>query len=216
MSEFWFIADCHFGHGNIIKFCRRTEFMSEEEVGWLDTRKDKWWVSQDTIDRHDQAILDNINSVVHPQDQLFVIGDFCMDGYERARHYRNRIRCRNVTLVRGNHDRRGVERAFNRVMDQGLIEANGQVIFLNHYPMRSWDRSFYGAWSLYGHVHDRLTWEDKAKPWTLTKDVGVDADPKYKPESLTDLRAYMAPRMELFFERKKRLLEGDSAAADVT
>ena len=29
--NYWWSADPHFGHGNIIKYCGRTIFMSEEE-----------------------------------------------------------------------------------------------------------------------------------------------------------------------------------------
>src|SRR5262249_42976067 len=80
-------------------------------------------------------------------------------------------------------------------------------IWVNHYPMRSWDKSFHGSWQLYGHVHGRLRREDEAQPHLLTRDVGVDAC-EYRPVSFEELRAYMAPRVEAFRRRKAGLSQG--------
>jgi calcineurin-like phosphoesterase family protein len=69
------------------------------------------------------------------------------------------MRCRNVHLVWGNHDHRSIRPVFKEVLEQGMIEVEGQPVWLNHYPMRSWDRKTRGSWHLYGHVHGRLAAE---------------------------------------------------------
>lgn len=76
-----------------------------------------------------------------------------------------------------------------------MISVQGQDIWLNHYPMRSWHKSGRGSWHLYGHVHGRLNKEDETQPWRLTRDVGVDAC-QYQPVSFQQMREYMAPRVE--------------------
>ena len=53
--ETFFIADCHFGHKNIIKYCDRP-YSSVEEM--------------------DETILNNINKTVFPSDTLYILGDF--------------------------------------------------------------------------------------------------------------------------------------------
>jgi calcineurin-like phosphoesterase family protein len=90
-----------------------------------------------------------------------------------------------------------------------MIQVDGQDIWLNHYPMRSWNRSFHGSWHLYGHVHGRFSAEDAANGWMLTKDVGVDAC-GYRPLSFEALRDYMAPRINKNSEYRRAVLRGES------
>ena len=82
-----------------------------------------------------------------------------------------------------------------------MVRVADQDVWLNHYPMRSWDGKSHGSWHLYGHVHGRLAAEDAAHPWMLTRDVGVDAC-DYRPVSFTELAAFMAPRVEAFRQRQ--------------
>jgi calcineurin-like phosphoesterase family protein len=135
---------------------------------------------------------------------LWLLGDFCWGKLAEATSYRNRILCRNVHLVWGNHDHHSIRPLFGEAIEQGMIEVEGQAIWLNHYPMRSWNRSFHGSWHFYGHVHGRLSAEDARNDSTLTKDVGVDAC-SYRPWSFAELREYMAPRVVKFNERKAAL-----------
>jgi len=199
----WFTADLHLGHGNIIKHCARP-FLSADEAAMLVAKNDNnWRVSNKTVHRHDEALLEAINVRVKETDQLWILGDFCMGGLETARTYRDRICCRHVGLVWGNHDRRILERLFSQTMEQGLITVHGQGIWLNHYPMRSWRNSYHGTWHLYGHAHGRLVDEDNAQPWRLTMDVGVDAM-GYEPISFDQIHSYMMPRVAAFEEYKAR------------
>jgi calcineurin-like phosphoesterase family protein len=203
----WFTADLHLGHGNIIKYCQRP-FMTPKETEQVRINpRGKLRLCEETVRRHDDALLEAINSRVAEDDILWVVGDFCWGPLEQAVRYRDRIRCRNVHLVWGNHDHRSIRPIFRDVLEQGMIRVEGQEIWLNHYPMRSWNKAFHGSWHLYGHVHGQLTAEDKANDSTLVKDVGVDAC-DYRPWSFEDLQAYMAPRIKKFLARKAGFLEG--------
>ena len=209
MANVWFTADLHLGHGNIIRYCLRPYLSSAERERALKDPRGKWRVSERTLRRHDDALLDGINAAVQTRDTLWILGDFCWGGIEMARQYLGCIRCQNVNLVWGNHDHHSVRPLFGQVIHQGMVSVGGQNIWLNHYPMRSWNKSFHGSWHLYGHVHGRLAKEDEGKPWMLTRDVGVDAC-NYQPVDFESLRAYMAPRMEAFRQRKSELAAGDN------
>ncbi len=199
----WFVADWHLNHGNIIKYCRRYEFMSSTErelVEMADAgviRSGEVRISSETTARMTRAILDNTNAVVNPGDRLTIIGDVLFAPKEKmvalTKQYRAAIKKGvEVRVVYGNHDNREVIAAhfadkFVRhdsesdqeykdrckyhgmapnqplVFDQLLVRVDQQKIFLNHYPMRSWDCAHHGAWNLYGHVHDLYGYEDNGK-----------------------------------------------------
>jgi len=197
MPNNWFTADLHLGHGNIIKYCQRPFLSDEERAQAAVDLSGSWSVSQATIRRHDAALLDAINAVVQSEDTLWILGDFCSGKIEEVQRYRSRIVCINVYLVWGNHDHCSIGPAFGKAIEQGMISVEGQDIWLNHYPMRTWNKSHHGSWQLYGHVHGRLMKEDQQEPWRLTRDVGVDAC-EYQPLSFSELRSYMEPRMKAF------------------
>jgi len=207
----WFTADLHLGHSNIIKFCQRPFMSPQEQEQARRSPRGKLRLSEETVRRHDAALLEAINSRVAEGDILWVVGDFCWGPLHEATRYRDHIRCRHVHLVWGNHDQRSIRPLFDQVLEQGMIHVEGQDIWLNHYPMRSWNKSFHGSWHVYGHVHGRLMAEDLANESTLTRDVGVDAC-DYRPWSFEDLQAYMAPRLEKFMARKAAFLEGQEDA----
>lgn len=166
----YFSADWHLGHANIIKYCRRP-FMSYEEEGLLGmadrgtipARELK--ISQESTDKMTNAIIDSTNAVVSSNDTLVINGDFCWTPREQrfriAKMYRDRINCKNVYLIWGNHDdRKSLAPAFTGVYDQYTFTVNGQSIFMSHYPCRSWDKAHHGSWMLYGHVHNLYYLED--------------------------------------------------------
>ena len=207
MSKVWFTADLHLGHANIIKFCQRPFLSPEEMKRAREDARGRWRVSDETVRRHDSALLEAINARVAADDTLWLLGDFCWGDLHEATAYRDRIQCRHVHLVWGNHDHRSIRPLFGEALEQGMVRVEGQEIWLNHYPMRSWNKSFHGTWHLYGHVHGRLAAEDAATS-SLTRDVGVDAC-AYRPLSFDDLSAYMGPRIEQFQRRKAAFRQGE-------
>jgi calcineurin-like phosphoesterase family protein len=206
MPRLWFTADLHLGHGNIIKYCRRP-FL--DAAGAERARQDPrggWKVPADAVQRHDESLLEAINERVAADDVLWIVGDFSLAPTEVARGYRERIRCREVNLVRGNHDLASYDPLFSRVIDQGMVKHLGKKIWLNHYPMRTWDKAYHGAWHLYGHVHGRLRDEDAGNPRLLAMDVGVDAC-GYRPVSFEEVADSLRPREEAFREWRRSLDE---------
>lgn len=80
----WFTADPHFGHKNIIEYCKRP-FSSVEEMN--------------------KGLLHGINSTVGAGDRLVILGDVCMGKLEESMSFLQRIEAEEIILVPGNHDR---------------------------------------------------------------------------------------------------------------
>jgi calcineurin-like phosphoesterase family protein len=149
----YFISDTHFGHKNIVGYCKRP-FQTTEEM--------------------DDAIIASINNTVKPKDNLYFLGDFCHKGGD-PKKYRKKIQCDNIHVVLGNHDNQDKfsKKDFSSIDFMKEIIYCNQKIILFHYPMRAWNKSNKKSWMLYGHVHGRLHREDMLSG-RFTLDVGVD------------------------------------------
>src|SRR5260221_10830632 len=119
MSTVWSTADLHLGHANIIKFCQRPSLSSEERKRAREDARGRWKVSPETVRCHDDALLSAINDRVAADDTLWLLGDFCWGGLPEATAYRDRIACRNVHMVWGNHDHRSIRPLFGNAFEQG-------------------------------------------------------------------------------------------------
>ena len=184
MSNTWFTSDFHLGHYNIIRYCNRP-FSSTGEM--------------------DAVILTNLNDQVGENDQLFFLGDFCKGSADQAKHYRDRILCKNVHFVEGNHDRaaRKIAAAFCSWNQLVEIRVGKQGFVLCHYAMRTWHHSSRGVWHLYGHSHGKL----RDDPASLAFDVGVDAH-DFQPWSFDEISAVMEAKRRAADPLCKRGKEG--------
>lgn len=173
MSQWFFVADPHFGHGNIIKYCNRP-FLSKDDEVLADlvikgvVPASELQVSNQSVQQMDQTILDSINAVVGLSDHLVIVGDFCFAKggkiKETTRNYRDRINCKNVYLILGNHDnRQAAQEVFTAVYENYTFKIDGHTIFANHYPSRSWNKAGHGSWHVYGHVHNLYHAEDNGE-----------------------------------------------------
>jgi calcineurin-like phosphoesterase family protein len=138
----FFTADEHYGHKNILRYCRRP-FASAEEMG------------QELIRRH--------NEVVGADDTVIHAGDFTLLKKTEAEKYLRQLRGRHCFL-KGSHD--GWLGKATPAMLELTIE--GQFIVVCHYAMRVWPRSHYNSWQLYGHSHGKLA--PVGKQWDIGVD----------------------------------------------
>jgi calcineurin-like phosphoesterase family protein len=198
MNRVFFTADTHFGHANIIKYCQRP-FLSRAEQRVLDNGGEPR-VSEEAAERMNEVLIDAINALVGAHDTLWHLGDWAMGGsggyQESCRCFRERIACRTVNIVWGNHDRHSIRDLFDQAHAQVEISVAGQKITLNHYAMAVWEDSHKGAWQLYGHSHSRAeAWLDNHMPGRRSLDVGVDNAARllgaYRPWSFEELRALL-------------------------
>lgn len=208
MSNVFFTADTHFGHGNIVKYCNRP-FLSpldQEELdrlgSWDHRDASQWKITREAIELMDQTIISNINKMVMPDDTLWHLGDFGFGRggyYKNCKAYRDRIACRNINIVWGNHDDYEIKDLFNKNYNLVKVSVNGQDIVLCHYAMAVWDKSHRGCWQLYGHSHAGAEpWMDKNLPGRRSFDVGVDNAYKvlgaFRPWSFDEIKKIMDKR----------------------
>jgi calcineurin-like phosphoesterase family protein len=184
-QQLFFTSDTHYMHTNI---CRGT-------TRW--SNADGFTRNFDTLDQMNDRIVNGINSAVGQDDILFHLGDWSFGGFEMIEQFRNRINCRNIHLILGNHDhhierdREGIRRLFTSVNQYLELEVKGkeweQNYVLMHYPIISWNKMNDGVIHLHGHVHlsaDRRIGKGK------TMDVGVDGN-GLNPLHTSDIKRLM-------------------------
>jgi calcineurin-like phosphoesterase family protein len=152
---YWFVADEHYGHASIIEYCDRPFAV---------------------VNEMNRVMIDNHNEVVGSSDITIHAGDFCWYNKEGAKQLIKMLNGNHV-FIKGSHDSWLPQST--KYMWRKTIE--GQFIVVCHYAMRSWERSHYGSWQLYGHSHARK------EPIGLQYDVGVDNNNFY-PVSFDELK----------------------------
>ena len=137
-------SDCHFSHKNIIKY-------EPESRGQFTD-----------INEMNETLVANWNSVVKPEDTIYVVGDFFMGPLTSIEPILSRLHGR-IILVRGNHDteprinlyrQHGIE-----VKDIAYINYKGKFFTLCHFPYDSAEFAKMVSANneecifLYGHIH---------------------------------------------------------------
>ena len=142
-----------------------------------------------TIDEMNEAIVVGINNCVGIDDVLIHAGDWSFGGYENIQKFWDRLICKNIHLVLGNHDshikknREGVRDLFLSVNDRLEIQFNKKLIIVDHYPLSSWEEMRKGAIMLHGHCH--LNNENKFGIGRRM-DVGLDGSLNFSPYIILD------------------------------
>lgn len=157
---YWFTADTHFGHSNIIKFCNRP-FQNVEEM--------------------DEALIENWNKNIKEDDTVYHLGDF---KFKKSENFLRRLNGYKI-LIEGNHDKNSsLKDGWSEIYQYKKIVIDYKDIILFHYPIREWDQYYRKSWHLYGHVHNNV----KPLEGTNSLDVGVDAN-NYEPISFDYLES---------------------------
>lgn len=166
----YFTADTHLNHKSMLKYGPR---------------------DHDSVGAMDEALIAAWNRTVGPSDTIYHLGDFTLSGQEVARKYFAQLNG-IIKVVPGGHDYKWCKRHWMGLMGNywsrsgiqvkilmpiHILKVDGAVIVLGHYSMRSWYKSHFGSFHLYGHSHGKLP------PWPRSMDVGVDAV-GYEPISL--------------------------------
>lgn len=186
MSNVWFTADTHFGH----------KAMAAAGKGWRPF---------DTIEDHDAHLVEQWNSVVRPDDQVWHLGDVGMGSDEATLALVGSLPG-HKHLIAGNHDsvwsghrqaykvhRRWLE-VFESVQPFARRRIYGKTVLLSHFPY-SGDHTEVeryaqfrlpdlGDWLIHGHVHDVWSIKDRQI------NVGVDVR-FWRPVHLDEIAAMM-------------------------
>lgn len=177
----FFVADTHFGHTNIIKYCKRP-FENVRDM--------------------DELIIEEWNRVVGARDIIYHLGDFSRRDPGLAERILKRLNGKKF-LCLGSHDKHMPKLAeyFEEIRESFLINTRENQIFLNHYLHKIWPRSHYGSWHLFGHSHGGMN--SYAHQEGKLLDVGVDSH-YFRPWSLGEVAKVMAARPLNFNDLARR------------
>ncbi len=175
----WVTSDTHYSHTNI---CRGITnwILPNGEVPEKQTRP------FETLDKMNASIVNNINEVVGQDDVLIHFGDWSFGGFENIEELRNRIICKEIHLIFGNHDHHIVN---NRENCQSLFTSTQWFLQLNHmgetmecmhFPILSWNGLAKGRIHLHGHSH----LPNEKKILFRRMDVGMDGHLEFRPYDL--------------------------------
>ncbi len=200
-----FIADTHFGHGNVLCECR-PQFPSVEEMN--------------------AHIIGNINRKMRRNDTLYIVGDFAFRSKISPTEYLEMIKPKKI-LIKGNHDRdwlkhltdEDIARYFLGVYSQFSVKKNGIELHFNHFPQLAWNRSHFFAqsFSICGHIHNARRETVAAELFPLVKcqfNAGVDVN-NFEPVTFEELvlnntafysRTYTDEEQTLLFDAVKKIM----------
>ena len=188
-TNIWVTSDTHYNHKNI---CRGvTDWRTQD--GSIPEKQTR---NFSNLEKMNNAIVNNINEVVGQDDVLIHLGDWSFGGFEKIQEFWDRLICKNIHLVLGNHDqhiennREGIRDLFKTVSHYEVVTFCNKTFKLMHYPISSWDGLNKGHIHLHGHCH--LPTElrfGKGK----RMDVGMDGHPEFRPYNL---KREVIPMME--------------------
>ena len=145
-------SDTHYAHKNI---CRGvTNWRTQDgEVPVGSTR------DFETIEQMNERLVNAINNVVGQDDTLIMLGDVSFGGFENIGIFLDRLICKNIHLILGNHDhhiendRENIQSRFLSVQHYLEVNINDKNFVLCHYPLQSWNGLNKGVIHLHGHSH---------------------------------------------------------------
>ena len=198
----FFTSDNHFHHSSLVY----------GTSNWKDKSPCRKF---DTLEEHDNTLVNNINKTVGENDILFNLGDWAFgkfqDSVEKSIEFRDRINCKNIYLCYGNHDTKLrkeqslLDKMFvhhsdymeiyvsEATTEQG-VKPEKQFITLGHYSIRTWNRMRHGSWNLFGHSHGSL--KDYVVNGHVQRcmDVGIDYHKEFRPFSFSEIKQIMSKR----------------------
>lgn len=175
----YYIGDLHLGHFNIIRMDGRP-FASSDEM--------------------DKTIIENWNSTVTDNDDVYILGDLAYRG-ENPSYYLSQLKGKKHLII-GNHDEKWANRksrdydrdaigylASHEMMTTVWDTLNGEKVQIKlcHYPLAEWDGFFRDAYHIYGHIHNNLNdayYFMKRYDKALNSAVCIN---QYKPCTLSEL-----------------------------
>lgn len=189
----------HYNHKNLVKGIS----------SWTNKVKCR---DYETLDEHNDKLVKNINSCVALDDTLYFLGDWSFGSTKDILDFRNRLVCKNIHMILGNHDKTIKQKQreligqnkFTSISQIKEVKIEDQLIVLCHFPMRTWEKAHKGSWMLHGHCHGTLENHYRFKQLfskffirteiAKTMDVGIDTHPQFKPYSYEAIKQIMDKR----------------------
>lgn len=179
MSNIFFTSDLHFGHKNILNFAKPRPFSSIEE--------------------HDNAIIENWNTVVSNKDEVYILGDIALNLDLDTIETKLKQLKGNKHLILGNHDR---SKLYAKFLNSGLLCSMKEYAsiklpdnvgreyecILFHYPILEPNHVFCKTQAgkigptchFYGHIHNMNDYDEIYQNLGFrAAHVGLDVSDKY-------------------------------------
>lgn len=140
MTKYFVIADTHFGHDNIIRYCNRP-FSSTDEMN--------------------RKLIENWNNTVSNKDVVLHLGDVGLGSKEQIAEIIGKLHGKKI-LIKGNHDNWTDEFYRNAgfaYVSKFPIVYNG-FFLMSHAPLQLSETTPY--FNYYGHVHNDEKYQDSA------------------------------------------------------
>jgi calcineurin-like phosphoesterase family protein len=190
----YFVGDTHFGHGNVIWYCKRpftdaalvalkADYDKARKTGTVPPVLERAYkvALEQATDQMNEEMIARWNAKVQPEDTVYHVGDVLFCDGAKAERLLSRLNGQ-IFLVYGNHDKPIKQNAklrerFVKCSDYLEISIKDpdaprgvQNIVMSHYAMLVWNKSHHGTWMLHGHSHGGLRYPYDGK----ILDVGVD------------------------------------------
>ena len=198
----WFTADTHIGHNNIMKYCGRTIFMTDQDKAAYTSAKTEEElqhveISNESTENMNNGIITRWNSKVMKGDNVFFLGDFCftgLGGTDSVEYYTSKLNG-NIIYIQGNHDKHN---RINSIIQHMVVRIGNLKMLLVHRPPFGEEGQIpgdiimainYVDLVLCGHVHDKWKHRFYGAGKVPVINVGVDVW-DFKPIDINDILSY--------------------------
>lgn len=160
-NNVWLTSDSHYSHKNI---CRGTTNWNLKNQNEINSVRDF-----DTVEEMNNALVKGVNDYVKEGDVIVHCGDVAFSGIGQYYEFLERINCKNIIHLRGNHCH---QKEHINLRDIGYYQFKGFNFVAMHYPAMIWHQSHKDSRLAFGHVHGSNPGIGRSQ------DVGVDVAKK--------------------------------------
>lgn len=184
MNDIWITSDTHFFHRNI---CGPS--VSDWKSGYRDFIN---------LQEMNNCIIDVMN-VAKPEDTIYHLGDWSFGGESNVPLLRKNVRCQDIRLCLGNHDKflPKYSDLFTWVKPIYEGKIGGQYMVLHHYAQKVWNHSHKGSIHLYGHSHGTLPDDPNSKSMDIGFDTCLYGHKKYTMYHIDEIIQIMSKKNNL-------------------
>lgn len=170
MSRIFLTSDLHFGHDRGFLY---------EPRGF------------DNISDHDETVIQNWNSVVEPEDEVYILGDLMLNDNDHGLECLRRLNGK-LHIIYGNHDTDARKKLYEELGAEihrwaEVIKYKKYIFYLSHYPTLTGNLEAESlhqcAINLYGHTHQQFNFYQDNH---FNYHVGLDSHNNY-PVLLDDI-----------------------------
>lgn len=111
------------------------------------------------FEEFEKVIVSRWNKKVIDVDDVFILGDICEANLKETLSILNKLKGKKHLIV-GNHDEKFIDEfiksnLFESIDYIKLINDNGRLVCLCHYPLMDWNEFNRGSYHVFGHVHNK-------------------------------------------------------------